>query len=752
MRVRKLASVILALMISGCSTTAPTSSGLGRSLSADEIREYDKEYSSFSTKALTLSYLLRKLQTLLQLPQGNALVKELKYGQFKYPELLSQLFRDNPDNQGLLTLINQVQAVSDERSVNPKFALFLDSLAITAVASNFPVTTIAGNDNFYVDADRLNASFSQPSNLVFDSQGNLFVTEAQNRRVRKISPQGDVTTVAGNGDCNLTDGNGTNSSICYPDGIAIDNSNNLYVTEDNHNNRIRKITPAGDVTIFAGTNDFNGGFAEGQGTAARFSTPMDIAFYAGNLFVTDAGNNKIRKIDSNGNVTVLTNSGFFVPLGISADAAGNLFVTQISGKITKIDSSGNSTIIYAGGVSGTNASFNFPADIVPDGTGNLYVTDKNNNRIRKIDSNNNITTFAGTGPLFDGNGTNASFNEPLGITIDNSGNLFVADSSNNKIRKIDSSGNVTTFAGTGTFNDGSRSNARFSFPEAITKDNEGNIYIADTGNHRIRKMDTAGNVTTIAGSFNGGFSDGNGSNASFSLPLGIVRDSHGSLFVTDYQNNAIRKITPDGEVTTFAGSGSPGNDNGNGTDASFDSPTGIAIDPQDNLYVTDSINYLIRKITPDGEVSTLADGNDPATPFGYPHVITRDNNTGNLYFSDMDYNVIRKLTPSGVLTVYAGSGEFDYIDARGTNAAFNSPEGLVVDNSGNLYVSDTTNQRVRKVAPNGDVTTIAGNGEFAYMDGTGTNASFNNPAGILVDNNGDLIVSDLGGRMRKIDL
>jgi sugar lactone lactonase YvrE len=340
------------------------------------------------------------------------------------------------------------------------------------------------------------------------------------------------------------------------------------------------------------------------------------------------------------------------------------------------------------------------------GTGNIIVTVASNSAQSTTFSFIDtvvVSTVAGSGPGFaNGIGAAAQFDLPFGVAIDANGNLYVTDTFNEKIRKITPAGAVSTFAGsTAGFADGSVANAQFDRPNGITVDNNGNVYVADTSNNKIRKITPAGSVTTLAGS-TFGFADGIGSAVQFRSPSGCVIDVSGNLYVTDKSNQKIRKISPTGVVTTLAGS-TFGFADGIGTTAQFKSPNGIAIDASGNLYVADSSNHKIRKISPIGIVTTLAgstqgfsNGVGSGAQFSFPMGITVDTN-GNLFVIDNGNNKIRKITPSGVVTTIAGSTN-DFADGTGSNAMFNSPTGITIDNNGNLYVADQSNNKIRKIA------------------------------------------------------
>ena len=331
-----------------------------------------------------------------------------------------------------------------------------------------------------------------------------------------------------------------------------------------------------DTTIIAGSD--SAGFANGTGNAARFDHPFGMALdQAGNLYIADQGNSIIREMTP------------------------GLVVSTFAGT-PHVPGSANGT--------DTLASFNKPFSVAVDGSNNVYVADAGNNTIRKIAPDGTVSTFAGTGVPGSADGTDtATFNSPLGVTIDQSGNLYVADYGNDLIRKITPAGVVSTIAGKPGVSgaaDGLDTAARFDLPESVAVDVSGNIYVADNGNNEIRKITPSGQVSTLAGNGTAGNINAKGSGATFNSPFGLAIDASGNIYVADSGNNLIRKVTSDGTVSTFAGSGAKGAGNANGIQATFNTPAGITIDASGNLYVSDENNNIIRKITASGAVSTLA--------------------------------------------------------------------------------------------------------------------------------------------------
>jgi len=620
------------------------------------------------------------------------------------------------------------------------------------------ISTLLGSGTpGYFDAT---VAFNTPYGVAVDSEGNVYVADYFNNLIRKITSGGLVTTLAGSGNATFADGTGTGASFNQPTGIAVDSSNNVYVI-DRTNNRVRRITPAGVVTTLAGQT--TAGSADGTGTNASFTGLIGIAVNSsGDIFVCeDSGSNRIRKITSTGVVTTFVSSGLRSPSGMVFNSAGELYVTNATnhyiskvspeGVVTNIAGAGSATVNGGGAAvdgTGTNAVFFSPLGAGIDSAGNVYIADGNNNRIRKMTPEGVVTTLAGSlsdiAGFVDGVGTAAIFSYPFGIAVDSAGNVYVGDANNYRIRKITSGGLVTTLAGSGFtgYTNSVNNNPRFRNPSGITLDSTGNVYVADTGNHRIRKITPDGLVSTLAGKgFLGGtldidygYLDGTGTNALFFNPGGVAVDSEGNVYVADANNHRIRKITPAGVVTTFAGSGTGQFANGTGTNASFRNPQGLAFDSSGILYVSDYLNHAVRKITPAGVVTTLV-GNGVTGTLNLPVGITVDS-SGNVYVSRVSH-IIQKITSVGVVTTFAGNGTSGSADGTGTNATFNVTGGVAVDSAGNVYVAEQTGNRVRKITPAGVVSTFA--------------SSINSATAIAIDSSNNLYVTGFSnGLISKI--
>jgi sugar lactone lactonase YvrE len=316
---------------------------------------------------------------------------------------------------------------------------------------------------------------------------------------------------------------------------------------------------------------------------------------------------------------------------------------------------------------------------------------------------------------------------------------------------------VSTLAGNGGqgFVDGTGAAAQFSEVNDLAFDATGNIYVAD--NFAVRKITPAGVVTTLAGKGVGGFADGTGSAASFSFLQGIAVDGTGNVYVADMENHRIRKITPDGVVSTIGGTGDAGYLDGPAATSQFNFPRGVAADNAGNVYVADGTNHCIRKIS-GGNVTTVAgdglvgfaDGAVATARFNYPHKIKIDG-AGNLIVSDLGNDRVRKISTTGMVSTIAGSGTRGFLDGPAATAQFHSPEGLGIDQIGNIYVGDVLNHRVRKISTTGDVTTVAGASDLAFADGNTGIAKFAYPTGVIISSTEIIYVADAGNvRIRKI--
>jgi len=740
------------------------------------------------------SLLFLFVATLLPAP----VLGQTTYTPYAFTTLAGRASIGSDDGAAASARFNLVTAVAVDSQGNT-YVADTDNSTIRKITPNGIVSTLAGSpgNTGSTDGTGSQARFFFPAGVTVDASGNVYAADTGNNTVRKITPAGVVTTLAGTaGSSGFADGTGANARFDLPTGLTIDDTNNIYVA-DTGNNLIRRITPAGVVTTYASAGTLqNRGSVDGTGSGANFNSPHSTAVdSAGNVYVAEIGNHTIRKITPAGVVTTLAGTAgtagsadgtgaaalFRGPAGVAVDSAGNVYVADTNNHtIRKITPAGVVTTLAGtagttGSADGTGAAASFlgPAGLAVDSAGNLYVSDNGNHTIRKITPAGVVTTLAGTAGTAgstDGTGSAALFASPVGIGVDGSGNVYVADSSSYVIRKITPAGVVTTFAGYPNFPgsvDGTGTGAQFRAPVGLAVDGAGNVYVADTSGETVRKITSAGVVTTLAG-FAGlrGTTDAIGNAARFSSPTGVSVDSSGNLYVADFTNNLIRKVAPDGTVSTLAGSrGNAGYINGASSAARFNSPGGLTIDHLGTMYVADTGNNTIREINSSGVVTTFGGSAvDTSTPyrdgltniarFSQPGGVAADD-AGNLYVTDTANSVIRKITPDGVVSTLAGTaGTFNMIDGNGTSAAFNQPVGISVDSTGTIYVADTQNAAIRKITADGTVTTFAGAGQAGSRgttDGNGSVARFNEPSGMAVDQAGNIYVADTFNNMiRKV--
>jgi len=664
-----------------------------------------------------------------------------------------------------------------------------DALYRQAFPESLVVQTLAGSAGAAGSADGLGgaARFNNPLGIAADASGNVYVSEYLNHTIRKITPAGVTTTLAGvAGSQGSADGTGAAARFSYPYHIAIDGSGSLYVADAN-NHVIRKVTPAGVVSTVAGLAGTIGS-ADGTATAARFYEPRGVCVDGnGNLYIADSKNNTIRKMTGAGVVTTLAGSAgvsgsadgngatarFYQPTDLVVDSAGNVIYVADFGNRTvrRITAAGDvTTVAGAAGVSGSAdgagaaARFDTAQGLAMDKAGNLYVADLSNHTVRMVTPAGVVTTvagLAGASGTADGVGSAARFLNPEGVAIDSAGIIYVTDCNNHTIRRCAPPQaevlNVTTLAGLAGQSgsaDGTGSAARFNAPTGVAVDSTGNVYVADTNNYTFRKITPGGVVTTLAGTAgSSGSADGTGSAARFYYPYGVAVDSASNLYVTDSSNHTIRTITAAGVVTTLAGTaGSPGSADGTGSAARFNSPIGVAVDSAGNVYAGDYASHTIRKIAAGGVVTTLAgtagssgsaDGTGSAARFYWPEGVAVDS-AANVYVADYANHTIRKVTAGGVVTTLAGTaGNSGSADGIGSEGRLNAPVGVAVDNVGNVYVADYANHTIRKVTAGGVVTTLAGRaGSYGSADGTGSAARFYYPYGVTVDGAGNVYNAD----------
>lgn len=625
------------------------------------------------------------------------------------------------------------------------------------------ITTVAGGSTFAGDGSAASAAtLTYPSQIVVDSAGNTYIADSGSHRIRRVDAKtGIITTVAGTGTLGFSgdEGPAAAAALSQPSGIALDAAGNLYIA-DTGNRRVRRVdVKRGTIATVAGTGRRNYSGDGGKAIEAEMGSADAVVLdRAGNLLIADSYYGHIRKVD--------------LQTGLISNFAGN----------------GDYDFAGDGGPA-TSAALHTPTGLAVDRDGNVYIADIGHHRIRKVDANSKIiTTVAGNGQRpFNGDGgaaVSAALNIPTGITLDGSDNLYIADSFHDRVRRVDAETRViTTVAGDGYFGytgDGVAPLATsLNYPVGVAVDSSGNLYIADSDNHRIRHVARVALptaiISTLAGTVRNIGDNTRAAVATLASPSGLAIDAAGNVFVADAGAFRVRRISAStGVITTVAGSGEyiylSEHENTPATSATLYFPTSVAVDSAGNLFIADAYHSRIRKVAAgtdristfagNGEFAFSGDGG-PATSaaLNYPVGVAVDK-TGNVFIADTDNSRIRRVDAvTGIITTVAGSAEYGFAgdDGPATAAELDSPEAVLVDAAGNLFISDTDNARIRRVdAATRVIKTAVGGGgdEFGFFgdQGPATEAGLSFPSGLALDAAGNLYVADSGNnRIRRID-
>ena len=604
--------------------------------------------------------------------------------------------------------------------------------ATSAPPPSYTIQTVAGSSEVGDGGPALEAAISDAEGVAIDGAGNVFVADANDHRVRKVTPDGNISTVAGDGTPGFRGDGGPASAarLNTPYGIAVDGAGNLYIA-DLGNNRVRKVGPDGTISTVPGTD--------------TLMAPRNVALdAAGTLYISEFGGHRVRRVRMDGAVEVVAGTGvagfggdggpataaqLSSPAGLAFDSAGSLYIADSGNNRIRKLAAGVITTVLGPDAAG-NSPLDLPTAVVVDSAGDLYIADYGNDRIQLLTSLGSVSTVPGVG---------------RDLALDSAGNLFVASWS--YLMELAPSLALQTIAGNGSYpfrGDGSNAaSARLNGPVAVALDSAGALYIADRNNLRIRMVTPSGIISTLAG-------DGSSGPAitQLSYPAGVAVDDSGSVDIADQDNDRIQQVTATGVIMTLAGTETPGF-NGDGLPAiatQLFSPGALALASDHTLYFVDAANQRVRKIARNGLVSTVIQ----TTAAG----VALDP-SGTVYVADTNLHSIERIDPQGQVTVLAGTGTpgFGGDGGLAASAQLNSPSGLAVDSQGNVYIADTGNSRIRVIGSDGVMRTIAGNGaaDFDGDGGPALSAALNAPMGLAVDAAGNLFIADFGNnRIRKL--
>ena len=586
----------------------------------------------------------------------------------------------------------------------PVLAYFCLLAAATAAQTvpSYSIETVAGS-NFAGDGgSALSALLSQPEGLLFDSLGRLYIADADDHRVRRVDNDGNIETVAGTGLAGFSGDGGpaVSAQLNQPYGVALDHSGNLYIA-DLGNSRVRMISPDGQITTIAGGGSVTPGLLPISATSAQLNAPRNLAVDpANNLYISDFNAQSVYIVTPSGQLSVFAGTGQAGDsgdggLGISAQLAFPAGLAVDNNGVLYIADSGNNAIRkVSGGAISTFASVKSPTGLATDFANNVYIASafalglishpyansgdlvarditvdpfqdlffSSGNFVSKLDTAGSLTVVAGSGGAhFFGDGGEASSARlffPTGVTHDASGNIYIADRNNNRIRKVDSTGNISTIYGDGT-------SATLNQPRSVAIDQSGNLYIADTGNNRVIEINSSQAASIVAGQL--------------SAPAYVSVDASGSLYISDTGNNRVLKASA-GVLSTVA---------------SVSQPAAAIADPNGNLYISESGLNQVVEIAPTGKISVVAQ------TLNNPGGLTLDS-AGDLFIADSGHNQIVEVPASGSSAIIAGTGAPDFSGDNGPAAlaALNLPTDVCTDASGNVLIADSANGRVRKlIAP-----------------------------------------------------
>ena len=655
----------------------------------------------------------------------------------------------------------------------------------------YQLTTVAGSDLVGDGGSAVAAQVAQPEGIVVDPAGNLYIADAANHRVRKVTPAGVISTVAGNGHPGFSGDNGPASAaqLNQPYDLALDAAGNLYIA-DYGNQRVRAVGTNGNITTVAGNGSSGSNADGGPATGALLLGPRNVATdAAGNLYISDFDGHRVRQVAPDG--TIGTAAGIGVagfsgdggpataaqlafPAGLALDGAGNLYIVDSGNVRIRKVAAGAGTI----GTVCTEQSFGMPnillAGLAANAAGNLYIPESGNSFVWQLTPAGVLTRVAGAAGSggYTGDGLPAlqtALSTPVEVTLDAAGDLYISETQ--RVRCVTAAtGIINTVAGTGTFgfagDGGSALSAVLNMPTGLALSN-GSLYIADQDNQRVRQI-ANGTISTVAGDGVPSYA-GDGLpavSASLDGPNGLAFDTSGNLYIADTHGDRVRRVDLTGIITTFAGNGIASGYGGEGDPATLtplNSPQGVVADLAGNVYISDTNhNRVIQVDTADNIHTVAGTGTAGASGGGgttlgelYGPTGLALDIAGNLYIADTENHRIQILTPGGTISTIIGTGTSGFSGDGGAAAAaeLSYPSAVAVDAGGNIYIADTGNNRVRLMTTDGNIATIAGTGDASYNgdNGAALDIALDNPGGVAVDGQGDVWIADTGNnRVRML--
>ena len=656
----------------------------------------------------------------------------------------------------------------------------------------YQLTTVAGSDLVGDGGPAVAAQIAQPEGIVVDPAGNLYIADAANHRVRKVTPAGTIATVAGNGHPGFNGDGGPASAaqLNQPYGLAMDAVGNLYIA-DYGNQRVRAIGTNGNITTVAGNGPSGSNADGGLATAALLLGPRNVATDpAGNLYISDFDGQRVRMVSPGGTIGTVAGMGvagfsgdggpataaqLAFPAGLALDGAGNLFIVDSGNVSIRKVLAGAGTI----GTVCTEQSFGMPyiqlSGLAANAAGNLYIPESGNSFVWQLTPSGALTPVAGAAGsgAYTGDGQPAlqtALSTPVEVTLDAAGDLYISET-RTVVWVAAATAIVNTAAGNGTFgfsgDGGSALMAVLNTPTGLALNN-GSLYIGDTNNQRVRAVTAGGTISTVAGNGTPSYT-GDGlpaTSASLDGPNGLTFDTSGNLYIADSRSDRVRAVGLSGIITTFAGNGIGSGFGGEGDPATLtplNSPQGVVADPAGNVYISDTNHNLVIQVDTAGNIHTVAGTGTAGDAAGgggslgelYGPTGLALDSAGNLYIADTQNNRICMLSAGGTISTIAGNGTAGFSGDGGAALAaeLSNPSAVAVDASGNIYIADTGNNRVRLIAAGGNIATIAGNGNAAYNgdNGAALDIAMYNPGGLAVDGQGDVWVADTGNnRVRML--